>query len=201
MPQESRRHPDLRLRQLSPNRRRRHLGIADKWWIDIGPVPVGPWITYRCELSVDNSINQRAPSDGMVTLVALDDSEPSLEAFEFSLETRLDDEIVVLHVINPIEGIVGDDVYAYDQVIEAKEAEAEELFGEVRKMAHEYEIDLRTETRVGQPAREIVQFAEEHSIDHIVMGSHGRSGLSRTLLGSVAEHVVRRASVPVTVVR
>jgi nucleotide-binding universal stress UspA family protein len=54
---------------------------------------------------------------------------------------------------------------------------------------------------VGRPAREIVDYADENDIDHVVMGSHGRSGVSRIVLGSVAENVVRKSSVPVTVAR
>jgi nucleotide-binding universal stress UspA family protein len=46
-----------------------------------------------------------------------------------------------------------------------------------------------------------VDYAAEHDIDHIVVGSHGRTGASRILLGSVAETVARRSPVPVTIVR
>jgi nucleotide-binding universal stress UspA family protein len=42
---------------------------------------------------------------------------------------------------------------------------------------------------------------DEHDVDHVVMGSNGRRGVSRLVLGSVAERVVRGAPVPVTVVR
>ena len=62
-------------------------------------------------------------------------------------------------------------------------------------------IGFGLETVDGKPAREIVSYAEKGDVDHIVMGSRGRSGLSRLLLGSVAETVVRRAPTPVTVVR
>lgn len=51
--------------------------------------------------------------------------------------------------------------------------------------------------RVGVPATEIVRFAKRYEVDLIVMGTHGRSGLTRLLMGSVAEAVVRNASVPV----
>jgi len=54
---------------------------------------------------------------------------------------------------------------------------------------------------VGRPAREITDELESGEYDHVVMGSHGRSGVSRILLGSVAETVLRRSPVPVTVVR
>lgn len=53
----------------------------------------------------------------------------------------------------------------------------------------------------GSPAEEILQFAEQEGIDLIVMGSHGRTGLSRLLMGSIAEGVMRRASCPVLVVK
>ena len=55
--------------------------------------------------------------------------------------------------------------------------------------------DVRTVavTTSGSPAREIVAYAAAHAIDLIVIGTHGRTGVSRALLGSVAEAVVRRA--------
>jgi len=54
---------------------------------------------------------------------------------------------------------------------------------------------------VGQPDEEIVTFADERKVDLIVMSSHGRSGFSRLLMGSVAESVMRRASCPVLIVK
>ncbi|QGN06966.1 universal stress protein [Halorhabdus sp. CBA1104] len=57
------------------------------------------------------------------------------------------------------------------------------------------------ELLVGRPATRIVEYGEEHDIHLIVMGTHGRQGLSRYILGSVTERVLRRSSVPVTVVR
>jgi universal stress protein A len=52
-----------------------------------------------------------------------------------------------------------------------------------------------------RPASAIVDFAREHAIDLIVMGTHGRGAMLRMMLGSVAEHVVRTAPCPVMVVR
>ena len=67
--------------------------------------------------------------------------------------------------------------------------------------AAERGVDLQTAIETGRPSRMIVSYAEENDIDHIVIGSHGRTGASRILLGSVAESVTRRSSVPVTIVR
>jgi nucleotide-binding universal stress UspA family protein len=53
----------------------------------------------------------------------------------------------------------------------------------------------------GSPVTEILAFAERENVDLIVMASHGRTGLSRLLMGSIAEGVIRKASCPVLVVR
>lgn len=71
----------------------------------------------------------------------------------------------------------------------------------VAEMAGEAGVDVDTHIIEGSPSREIVRFAEECEVDCIVMGTHGRGGIDRLLLGSVAERVVRAAGVPVTTVR
>jgi nucleotide-binding universal stress UspA family protein len=53
----------------------------------------------------------------------------------------------------------------------------------------------------GHPAEAIVEFARTHDIDLIVMGTHGRTGVARLIMGSVAEAVVRRAECPVLTVK
>ena len=53
----------------------------------------------------------------------------------------------------------------------------------------------------GEPAPAIARLAESEDVDVIVMGTHGRSGLTRVLMGSVAEAVVRRATCPVVTYR
>jgi nucleotide-binding universal stress UspA family protein len=63
------------------------------------------------------------------------------------------------------------------------------------------EIETVCEIRVGNPHQIILDYAERHDIDVIVMGTHGREGLDRYLLGSVAEKVVRMSDVPVVTVR
>ena len=59
---------------------------------------------------------------------------------------------------------------------------------------------VETMVAEGDPSTEIVRVANDRNIDLIVMGTHGRSGLSRALLGSIADKVVRTASCPVMVV-
>ncbi|WP_435073380.1 universal stress protein [Halorubrum sp. HHNYT27] len=62
-------------------------------------------------------------------------------------------------------------------------------------------IDMRTAVEVGTPHSVILRYADDHDIDLIVMGTHGRTGVERYLLGSVAEKVVRLADPPVVTVR
>ena len=60
---------------------------------------------------------------------------------------------------------------------------------------------VRREFIVGSPADELVDYAKKENIDLIVMGTHGRTGLNRLLMGSVAEGVVRRATCPVLTIK
>ncbi|WP_231185363.1 universal stress protein [Haladaptatus sp. DYF46] len=135
-------------------------------------------------------------------LVPVDGSEQATEALSYALEEFPDAEIGVINVIDPIDvgytSTVGMPGYSEEWYEESKE-NAEAVFEEAQELADEYGVTLTTKTEVGQPAQTIVDYAEE--FDQIIMGSHGRSGVSRILLGSVAETVVRRSSVPVTVVR
>ncbi len=72
---------------------------------------------------------------------------------------------------------------------------------DIRDRADEAGIDIETVIEDGTPHRAILEYADEAGIDCIVMGTHGRSGLDRYLLGSVTERVVRSAGIPVLTVR
>lgn len=142
----------------------------------------------------------------MVTrvLVPLDDSPLAMRALDHALEEWPDTEVTVLHVVDPIDAVyeseVGGPVDAemwYESRIEATEA----LFDRARERATDAGASLRTATAVGKPGREIVRYVADHDVDHVVVGSHGRSGLERLVLGSVAERVLRQAEATVTVVR
>ncbi len=79
--------------------------------------------------------------------------------------------------------------------------EGEKATRTVKEMAKKEGVDIQSEILVGRPAIEIVNFANNNDIDLIVMGTLGKSGLERFLLGSVAEKVIRTSPVPVMVVR
>ncbi|WP_434521947.1 universal stress protein [Halorubrum sp. AS12] len=71
----------------------------------------------------------------------------------------------------------------------------------VEELAADRGVDVETAVVEGSPSREIITHAEETGCDLVVMGTHGRGGIDRLLLGSVAEKVVRGSSVPVLTVR
>lgn len=138
-------------------------------------------------------------------LVPIDDSPQAHEAFEYAMREFPDATVTAITVLNPAEmsaggAEMGTASYA-DQWMEIEEEHAEDRFERTRALADEHGATIETETVLGQPARAIVDYAENHDIDQIVMGSHGRDGVSRVLLGSVAETIVRRSPCPVTVVR
>jgi len=141
-------------------------------------------------------------STGMTVLVAYDGSRPAQNAIEHALTKYPDEEIVLLRVVEASTGSLAAGVDMVQEWIKTERDEAAaDLSETVEELIDESGVEFRVETAVGQPAREIVEFAEENDVDTIVVGSHGREGVSRVLLGSVAEKVVRRAPMTVTVVR
>ena len=137
-------------------------------------------------------------------LVPHDGSPQAAEALEHALAEYPDAEITVLHVIDPTDtGYSAGSMFPdfSEQWYESAKEAAGEIFTDTKERAANHGGELRTARELGRPSRQIVDYADEHDVDHIVIGSHGRTGVSRILLGSVAETVARRSPVPVTVVR
>ncbi|KUK44617.1 MAG: universal stress protein [Methanothrix sp.] len=78
--------------------------------------------------------------------------------------------------------------------------EGEEATGFIEEMAKRAGVTSAKKVIEGNPGEELVRFADEAGVDAIVIGSCGRSGLEKFLLGSVAEKVVRTSTVPVITV-
>lgn len=134
-------------------------------------------------------------------LVAVDGSEQSTEALGHAINEHPEADLIAIHVIDILAGMYGEHYVDYQEIRTGQEQRAEGVLNTAEEIAAEHDRELTTETIVGKPATAIVDAAEEQDVDQIVIGSRGRSGVSRVLLGSVAETVVRRSPVPVTVVR
>ena len=136
-------------------------------------------------------------------LVAFDGSPLAERALTYALETFPEAAITAMYVINPVDSVIdveaGGLPVAEDWYDDARER-ATETLTTATDLAAERHIVLDTVTEVGKPARAILDYADGRGVDQIVMGSHGRSGIDRALLGSVAETVTRRARIPVTIV-
>ncbi|MFP8954693.1 universal stress protein [Natrialbaceae archaeon A-arb3/5] len=128
-------------------------------------------------------------------LVPMDDSEPARSALTHALERFPDDEVTVVHAVDDLETGYGGGSSASDGT-DSEPA----FFDDVRALAGEYDRSVETIVVGGTAAEAILEYAHDADVDQIVMGSKGRSGVSRMLLGSVAEAVARRSSVPVTIV-
>jgi len=144
-------------------------------------------------------------------LVPVDGSPLAEKALRVALDEYPDAAIRVVHVIDPTEpgySYLSVETEPYDLPQHGSEAwydradeYAEEVFETARETASEYDLDIETETRVGRPGREIVTCIEDHEIDHVILGTHGRDDASRSLVGSVAEAVVFRSPVRVTLIK
>jgi nucleotide-binding universal stress UspA family protein len=138
----------------------------------------------------------------MAILVAYDGSNPAQKAVKRAVRAADGEEIILLRVIEAAGGMLeaGLDIIQ-ERLKEMQDEKTNELSEEIKPMLETKGVEFRIETVVGKPSRKIVSFAEENDVSEIVVGSRGREGVSRVLLGNVAESVVRRAPVTVIVVR
>ncbi len=86
-------------------------------------------------------------------------------------------------------------------VINALHEQGETALHAVAERAEAADVSVVSEIISGSPHKQLLSYAETNDIDLIVMGTHGRTGLDRYLLGSVTERIVRTADVPVLTVR
>ena len=133
------------------------------------------------------------------------DFSPAAEAaFDYALQAaRRDGAVLTLvHVIEPTSPFA-DDIYIAlpGPAREAAEAAARREFDGLLARAKAVDVDANDVLRCGRAADEIVKVAEREFADLIVMGTHGRRGLRRLMLGGVAQEVVATASCPVVTVR
>ena len=139
-------------------------------------------------------------------LVATDFSEPSEAALLYGRELamRFGARLHVLHVADAISATAGEEFFPGD--IEALQADVLKRAAErLDTLLTDHDLTMLRATPVvrasGNVADAIVDYAKDIHVDVIVVGTHGRGGVSHLFMGSVAEHVVRKAPCPVLVVR
>jgi len=135
-------------------------------------------------------------------LIAFDGSPLSERALTYAIENFPNATITAMYVINPIDSVIDVEAGGLPVTDDWHDNAQSEQRPFLRQPRISQQIKILTSrlSRKSASRREIVEYAKEHDIDQIVMGSHGRSGIDRAILGSVAETVTRRARIPVTII-
>ena len=132
-----------------------------------------------------------------------DFSDCAEEAWGITQRTAqlLGSDVLLVHVFvePPVYGDVGGG-YAWQVLLQAEQWATDEL-ERWADQARKHNVTVRTVMRRGSPATEIVGLAAEEHGELVIMGTHGRGGMSRVFLGSVADRVIRTARCPVLTVR
>ena len=142
-------------------------------------------------------------------LIPVDFSKPSLKALDYAAELarrrRPKPQLIVLHVVEPVYYPAVGEMYGvgldlgsvYDEIQRAARAQVARLAASLRRRG----ATARGLTCTGTAAQAIVETAGKLKADLIVLSTHGRTGLSHVVMGSVAERVVRTAPCAVMTVR
>lgn len=154
------------------------------------PVPV---MTVR---AADGS----EPADGYdEILLPTDGSEPAdfAVAHALAIADRFDSRLHVASVVNVGDLATGTEMGMPPDLLEELKSSAETAAQSVADDAAEAGIDAVTSVTVGRPKQKLLAYVDDHDIGLVCMGTHGRTGLDRVLVGSTAEALVRHADVPV----
>lgn len=139
-------------------------------------------------------------------LVAIDGSESSMDAADYgiSLAKKDNSELVIVNIIHtPLPALTFYGESSFKEFIKKSKSDAEEWFGKIRKKASEHGVQIKTEIieEIQSIPAAIVNYAQDKKVDLIVVGTRGRTGFKRLLLGSVARDVIMYATTPVMVVK
>ena len=137
-------------------------------------------------------------------LCPIDFSEISTNAMEYAvfLASHHHAKLLLLHVVEYLHEFEHYQILVFTPQ-ELSEKMEKQAYEELTKVTEQVKKTITVEAvvRQGKAFMEIIKEAMEKDIDMIVMGSHGRTGISHMLMGSVAEKVVRKANCPVLIVR
>ena len=135
-----------------------------------------------------------------------DFSPASRAAFRKAIEMAKTNRaaLLVVHVMSPIVPVPGDAYMSpkmYDDLADSARAFGQKQLDKLLAQAKKARVRAKGFLLEGSAHQEIVRFARARRVDLIVMGTHGRTGLAKLFVGSVADRVVAAASCPVLTVR
>jgi nucleotide-binding universal stress UspA family protein len=143
----------------------------------------------------------------MKILLAIDDSKFSQAAVQSVIARAWSPgtEAKVLHVVEPPSLLLGREMTGFDPEFEtvwkALREQAKALITKATDALRQSGLNVTPALEEGDPKSKIIDVASDWKADLIVLGSHGRKGLNRFLMGSVSEAVVRHAPCSVEIVR
>jgi len=132
-------------------------------------------------------------------LFPTDGSAGAERAFEHALALA-EDQQATLHILHVVD-VVAPAASLHDMIAERMIETGTELVDSIAESASDRGVDVETAVREGDAAETIVDYAANAGIDLIVMPTHGRPELSKSILGSVTDKVIRTGDVPVTVIK
>jgi nucleotide-binding universal stress UspA family protein len=136
-------------------------------------------------------------------LVPLDGSELAEKALRYARTpaARIGAEVILLHVCGPEECHCEAEKCTAQPMHRVYVEHTAQMFRNSLEAVAADKIEIGWEILVGDPAAQIVSYAREQNADRIIMASHGRSGIGRWVIGSVADKVARESPVPVVIIR
>jgi len=178
-----------------------------RWWIgsiaeNIVTEATIPVLLVRSKRLRETEVNKTKTFRHI--LVPLDGSSIGESALQYAetLALKLDAAISLLHVIHSFDGL-GFDIPGYDLKIMTKKLNdsGEKYLKSISEKLKNKGIKTSSKVVVGNPATTIIEYAQEKKIDLIAMSTHGRSGITRWVLGSVADKILKESSLPLWLVR
>jgi nucleotide-binding universal stress UspA family protein len=135
-------------------------------------------------------------------LVPTDGSKPAEEAVNHAMEFARRYK-AILHALYVVDrgAYASRPGFTWDELRDALEAGGRTVLEDVESRASESGVAAVTELRRGAPHRSIAEYADEHDVDLIAMGTHGRTGIAGRIIGSVTERVLQAAPAPVLTLR
>lgn len=178
-------------------------GSVTEHVVRVAEVPI---FTVRRPEDADESDRSTGTAGDLPTyervLVPTDGSDTADRAVDHALgiAAAFDGELHALSVVDVSTVASSSDIVPSDTVIESLTDRGERAVASVADRADERGVESVTEVVQGFPGSTILRYVREEEMDIVVMGTHGRTGLGRALLGSTAERIVRRSPVPVCTV-
>jgi nucleotide-binding universal stress UspA family protein len=154
------------------------------------------------------ALNKRRPVQVFKKiLLPLDGSSMGEAALPYviTIAKALDSEVILMRVVETVQHVHtvgGPDHFAYsEQIIELAKNESVAYLDNVRQHFDKGNVHIRTIVRTGDPAQEIIRLSAEENINVVAMSSHGKSGITRWVMGSVFSKVLQAGETPLLLVR